>query len=499
MTLTGAGSSDPDGDGLTYAWTQTAGPAMTLSAANVVSPTFTAPGSATTLTFALVVRDQALASPADTVTITVTPANRAPVADAGPDQSVPTGSTVTLTGAGSSDPDGDGLTYAWTQTAGPAMTLSAANVVSPTFTAPGSATTLTFALVVRDQALASPADTVTITVTPANRAPVADAGPDQSVSTGSTVTLTGAGSSDPDGDGLTYAWTQTAGPAMTLSAANVVSPTFTAPGSATTLTFALVVRDQALASPADTVTITVQMPGPSSLTATASASGVLLDWADAVDPNVGGFNVYRSASAGGPFSAVNGKVVTTSAWDDTLAPAGQSFYRVTSVTIGGTESVPSTVSATMTKVNRIANPSFELDANADSRPDSWTSSARFLRSAEAAHSGAFGGRHRATTNANYSITQTVTGLAAGASYDLAGWVTIPATRDTFTMTVRIVWQNSKKSVISTQLVQAFSAQTSGWVKIGGSFVAPAGSTRAVVEMVVTSLSATVDVDDFALR
>ncbi|MGV1010702.1 MAG: PIG-L family deacetylase, partial [Dermatophilaceae bacterium] len=46
-----------------------------------------------------------------------------------------------------------------------------------------------------------------------NRTPVANAGPDQLVAPGASVQLTGLGSSDPDGDALTYAWTQTAGPA----------------------------------------------------------------------------------------------------------------------------------------------------------------------------------------------------------------------------------------------------------------------------------------------
>ncbi|MGH3659808.1 MAG: polysaccharide deacetylase family protein, partial [Micromonosporaceae bacterium] len=93
--------------------------------------------------------------------------------------------------------------------------------------------------------------------TPTNQPPVASAGSAQTVSAGSTVQLDGSGSSDPNGDPLTYQWTQTGGPAVTLSSGTVVAPTFTAPTSASTLTFQLVVNDGTASSSPSTVTITV--------------------------------------------------------------------------------------------------------------------------------------------------------------------------------------------------------------------------------------------------
>jgi hypothetical protein len=94
-----------------------------------------------------------------------------------------------------------------------------------------------------------------------NTPPTANAGPDQNVAPGSTVTLTGLGSSDPDaGDTRTYAWTQTAGPAVTLSSSTAAQPTFTAPAvvGGTSLTFSLVVTDNhGGTSSADAVTIAV--------------------------------------------------------------------------------------------------------------------------------------------------------------------------------------------------------------------------------------------------
>lgn len=95
--------------------------------------------------------------------------NTPPVANAGPNQTVTAGATVTLNGSLSSDANGTIASYAWTQTAGTAVTLSNAAIAQPTFPAPAvvAATTFTFSLIVTDNGGAtSAASTVTITVNP---------------------------------------------------------------------------------------------------------------------------------------------------------------------------------------------------------------------------------------------------------------------------------------------------------------------------------------------
>jgi MYXO-CTERM domain-containing protein len=78
--------------------------------------------------------------------------NAPPVAVVGPDQVVPSGAHVALDAQGSSDPDGDALSFAWAQSVGPAVALTGAGSASASFDAPLVAvdTALTFVVGVSD-------------------------------------------------------------------------------------------------------------------------------------------------------------------------------------------------------------------------------------------------------------------------------------------------------------------------------------------------------------
>ena len=186
-----------------------------------------------------------------------------PTVSAGNDKQANVGDLVTLDGSGS-DPDNRGdVTFRWKQVFSPPSLVLSEDPVdlsdetdpSPTFT-PVKAGDLEFELTVTDVDGLSASAEVTVSVV--NRPPVANAGPDQNVVVGGMVTLDASESSDPDGDSLTYSWERMSGPAVTLSDATAVSPTFTAPSSVTTLTFRVTVTDSMGSTGSDTVTIRVE-------------------------------------------------------------------------------------------------------------------------------------------------------------------------------------------------------------------------------------------------
>jgi hypothetical protein len=217
VTLAGSGS-ETNGTIMSYAWSQTGGP---------TTATIGAPGQAQTgignmvqgiYRFQLKVTDNSGVTATASVQVTVNAAPvvpGAPSANGGADQNItlPVNS-VTLTGSGS-ESNGTIVGYAWSQTGGP---------TTATIGAPGQAQTgvgnlaqgvYTFQLKVTDNSGVTATDVVTVTVNAAvaapNVAPVAIAGPDQTIDLPVTMLLDGSASYDPDGSIVKYVWMQVSG------------------------------------------------------------------------------------------------------------------------------------------------------------------------------------------------------------------------------------------------------------------------------------------------
>ena len=238
LTLDGTGSSDPNGDEITYKWVINSQPDG--ANASIEAPTAASTALVTqtpgTYEVELVVNDGELASSPDSVTLTVqdvTPTNTPPVADAGMDQMIDLGMAVTLDGTGSYDDDGDALTYQWTISTQPpesSATLSGETTSAPSFT-PDVGGRYEIQLVVDDGTEFSAPDTVAIVVTSEMTSPpVAVAPPAAIIPLGQPYVLDGTGSYDDDGDALTYSWlllSSPAGSTVLLQGASTSKPTLT--------------------------------------------------------------------------------------------------------------------------------------------------------------------------------------------------------------------------------------------------------------------------------
>ncbi|MFN8232412.1 MAG: PKD domain-containing protein [Actinomycetota bacterium] len=296
----GTGSSDPNGDAITYLWNWGDGtatgtgatPTHTYVADGTYTVTLTvtdAWGDATTTT-----RDVPIGEPAGNL-----PPNAVINAPSC------TGRVCSMSSAGSTDPDGDAFTYLWNFGDGtPTSTVSAP---SHTFPANGPYT-VTLTLTDAWGNVGSTTREVSFTAPPTNGAPTAVIG--SPACTARSCTFSSSSSTDPDGDAFTYLWAFGDG-----STSTVANPTKTYAADGTyTVTLTLtdtwgasnsVTRDVTIAEPATNVAPTPVINPVVCVVRTCTIYGV-----SSYDPAGDGFTYLWTFGFGTTTSTVSSPSVT---------------------------------------------------------------------------------------------------------------------------------------------------------------------------------------------
>ena len=281
VTFTGAKSTGPTGQTLTYTWMFGDGATGT-----GVSPThsYTATG-VFTVSVTVSITGGSSSNAKTTATISV-----APVAKPGGPYNERPGQAIQFNGAASTFPAGQTLTYAWNFGDG-----STATGVSPShsFTTTGS---YTASLTVTDTVGGTSKATTVVTI---GNGPIANPAGPYTGSPSQSITFSGASSTGPSGQTLSYAWSFGDG-----STATVVSPTHSY-STAGSYTVTLTVID------------TIGGSNIATTTATISAASAPV------------------ANAGGPYTGITGQpVVFTGASSN--APSGQTLTYAWGFGDGGT-------------------------------------------------------------------------------------------------------------------------------------------------------------------
>ena len=445
VTLDGSASTDADGTIVSYEWrengvtlgtgfdfvadlsvgihnitlvvTDNGGAAHTDTveitvAAGSNNPVLVVPLSVGAHNITLSVTDDQGATGTDTVVVTVSSpsSNQAPVADAGPDHTVqsPGGGSqvINLNGGGSSDPDGNIVSFQWFENG-----IQVAAGPTPTVVRPIGEHT--FTLTVTDDQGATASDIVVITVQdappPPNDPPIADAGPDQTIvdndgNTLEVVTFDGSGSSDPDGTIVSYNWTKNGNPYNNAA-------TFSLTEGIGVHTVTLTVTDDLGATASDVVIVTVEAapaPGNELPIAVAGADQSL------ADPDGDGlastsFDGTGSSDPDGSIASyewrINGTLAGTGAIQGLVFPVGTNTLELTvrdnndatatdtAIVVVAANQSPTAAAGpdqTVTDADGSGSESVTVDASASSDPDgtvqfwSWSDGTNVLATTEAA-------------------------------------------------------------------------------------------------------------------
>jgi fibronectin type 3 domain-containing protein len=287
------------------------------------------------------------------------------------------------------------------------------------------------------------------------------------------IALAWTANSEPNLSGYNvYRASAPAGPFTKLTTNLLTSPGYldtTAPaGVAAYYQVTAVNSSGAESSPATGKTVAVPAQ-PKNFTATGSTSSISLTWNANTESDLSGYNLYRGASATGPFTKINSTLLTGLNYNDTTAPTGQtSYYQLTAVDNLGHESIPATASAARSVATAPAQPTgFTATGGTAGIALSWNANTEgnlsgynIYRASSAA--GPFTTKLNATPYTGTTFTDTTAPVGQTSYYQLTAVNTVPL-----------------ESTPAT--ASAFLAAASGFTSVDIGNPTPAGVTTVINE------------------
>ncbi|MBQ4877761.1 trypsin-like serine protease [Pseudoalteromonas luteoviolacea] len=253
-------SSDVDGDHVTYQWIDISNPESILGTDASITLTAEKVSVDTTKTYQVIVTDEFEATDTAFVTVNIL-ANQVPIIEF-KETTIDVRSELefVLDASATIDPEKDTLTYTWFKLGAGYETIGDSAMLQIKADKVLEDTTITYQLTVSDIFGAETTEQVTVNIAKNNAPEFTLENETQSVSAGEEVVIT-ATANDPDGDELTYAWSQTSGSDVPLPD-NSSELSFTTPTVAQdeTLTFTLTVTDSFGLSHSQEISVNVNAP-----------------------------------------------------------------------------------------------------------------------------------------------------------------------------------------------------------------------------------------------
>ncbi|RZM85379.1 hypothetical protein C3B51_00120 [Pseudoalteromonas rubra] len=262
ITFDATGTSDLDGDSFTLAWTDVDAPETVLSTDEVYTLVAPVVSETQTQIFELTATDEYGATSKQRVTVIIDE-NKQPVINvAEASIEVRVGLEYTLDASGTTDPEGDTLSYTWVNLSNDAS-VSIGDTATMKLKAGDDQVgqTLVYQLTTQDAYGAKSSQLVTVKIVE-NQAPQAKLTVNSTLlSAGQNIELNASDSLDPEGDELTFSWEQVSGTSVNVSGSGAqMSAAAPSVDKNQVLEFAVTVTDSFGASSTETIKVTVEPP-----------------------------------------------------------------------------------------------------------------------------------------------------------------------------------------------------------------------------------------------